>query len=71
MNIQLINKQPLVFRIKETEYTFIKPSTLMKNFGQFIEGKIKGSTLGWNIEGGFVSYNQLKNIIYHGRETYF
>jgi hypothetical protein len=62
MTIQLIDKKKLLFRIEKQEYRFIKPKYLMpgKEF-RLIEAKVKGSTMSWNIEGGNVSYHQLKN----------
>lgn len=63
MEIQIIDIKRIIFRVNGSDYMYIRPSTLMRNFGEFIEGKVKGSTLGWNIEGGFVSYNQIKEII--------
>lgn len=60
---QLIDRKKLIFRIKNEEYHFVKPNFLYKDFGILIKAKIKGSTMGWNIGGEFISYNQLKKII--------
>lgn len=64
MTIQLIDNKKFIFRINKQEYRFVKPKYLMpaKEF-TLIEAKVKGSCMGWNIEGGFVSYNQVKAII--------
>lgn len=69
MNIQLADKENFVFRINESDYQFVKPCLLYKNFGTIIMAKVKGSTLGWNIEGGFLSYNKLKKL-YHEQKKY-
>ena len=58
--IQLTKIQPTKFLINNKEYDFVKPNYLMKVFGKLIKGKQKGSTLGWHVEGGWISYNDLK-----------
>ena len=58
--IQLTKIQPTKFLINNKEYDFIKPNYLMKDFGVLIKGSVKKSTLGWHIEGTWVSYNNLK-----------
>jgi len=63
MKLQLIDRQRLIFRIENEEYQFLKPYYLYQDFGIFKKAKIKGSTMGWNIKGGFVSQNQLREII--------
>lgn len=63
MTIQVIDKQKLIFRVNNEEYQFMKPNFLFKNFGTVIPGRVKGSTLGWNVEGGFLSYNKLKYVL--------
>lgn len=60
MTVQLIDRKKLIFRIENIEYHFVKPYFLYKDFGIFIEAKLKGSTLGWYINNEFLSYNQLK-----------
>lgn len=63
MTIQLIDKKKLLFRIEKQEYQFIKPKYLMPaNKFYLIEAKVKGSTMSWNIEGGNVSFNQLRDL---------
>lgn len=61
MNIQIIHKQPLIFRAHTQNYEFVKPHILMP-VGEFrmIRAKVKGSSMGWNIEGEFLSILQLK-----------
>jgi len=61
MTIQIIDRKNLVFRAGNNDYQFVKPNILFKNFGIIITAKVKGSCLGWNIEGEWVSYNKLKN----------
>ena len=61
--IQLTKIQPTKFLINNKEYDFIKPNFLMKTFGKLIKCKVKGSTIGWHVEGGWVSYNNLKKAI--------
>lgn len=63
LEIQIVKYQPIIFRIENDTYQFIKPHSLYKNFGTLIKSTIKGSTLGWNIEGYFISYNQLKSTL--------
>lgn len=63
MEIQVIDKNKHIFRIKNIEYRFVKPNLLYFDFGNFIEGKVKGSTLGWNLNNEFLSYNQLKKTL--------
>ena len=63
MTLQLIKKQPFIFRVNNQEYEFVKPKYLMAtNDFKLIEAKIKSSTMVWNIQGGTVSYNQIKNL---------
>ena len=62
--IQLVKNYPLTFRVKIREYEFVKPKYLMPVGSlKLIEAKIKGSTMVWNIEGGIVSYNQIKKLL--------
>ena len=63
MEIQIIDKKKLIFRIKNIEYRFVKPNLLYFDFGNFIEGRVKQSTLGWYLNNEFFSYNKLKNMI--------
>ena len=58
--IQLTKIQPTKFLINNTGYDFVRPNYLMKVFGVLIPAKTKKSTLGWHVEGGWVSYNNLK-----------
>ena len=56
--------KPLIFRLKNTDYEFVKPNFLMPvNSLILIKAKVKGSTLVWNIEGETISYNQIKKLI--------
>lgn len=59
--IQIIKIQHTKFLINNNIYDFVKPNFLMKDFGKLIKGKLKGSTLGWHVEGQWVSYKNLKN----------
>jgi hypothetical protein len=61
--IQVIKIQPTKFLINNKVYDFVKPNFLMKDFGKLIKGKLKGGTLGWHVEGEWVSYNNLKNAV--------
>lgn len=64
MPIQIIKIQPIIFRVKETDYEFVKPKYLMPaNDFKVIEAKVKGSTMVWNIEGETISYNQVKSML--------
>jgi hypothetical protein len=58
--MQVIKIQPTKFLINNKFYDFIKPNFLMQKFGILIKAKVKGSTLGWHIEGTWISYNDLK-----------
>jgi hypothetical protein len=58
---QVTKIQSTKFLIEKTIYDFIKPNFLMKDFGVLIKASVKGSTLGWHVEGGWVSYYDLKN----------
>lgn len=63
MEIQLINRKPFIFRVKNREYEFIKPYYLMpKDDLRMIKGVVKGSTLCWNIGVGVLTYNQIKKL---------
>lgn len=65
MEIELINKKPFVFRVGNREYKFVKPYYLMPADDlKLIKGVVKGSTLCWNLPGGVLTYNQIKNINY-------
>lgn len=63
LRIQIIHIKPLIFRTEKNEYLFVKPNILYQNLGERVEAKVKGSCLGWNIEGEFLSYNKLKKLI--------
>lgn len=60
--IQVIKYHPIIFRVNNSEYQFVKPNLLYKNFGEIITAQVKGSTMGWNIEGEFLSYNQIRYL---------
>ena len=62
MTLQLIEKQPFIFRANAEIYLFAKPNFLYKNCNELIKAVPKKSTFGWNIQGGFVSFNQIKKI---------
>lgn len=62
MKIQLIEKQPFVFRANEDLYLFVKPKYLYKNCNEQIKAVAKGGTFGWNIQGEHLSYNRLKKL---------
>lgn len=63
MNIQVVDKKRLIFRIRNVEYHFVKPNFLYKDFGVLIKATVKASTMGWNIEGEFLSYNKMKKLL--------
>lgn len=58
--IQLIDKQKKIFRVKQTEFQYKKLDVYLGNDFIPLPKVVKGSTLGWNIKGAFVSYNQIK-----------
>ena len=62
--IQLIEKQNKIFRIKidGIEHHFTGTMLFRDSFLP-LSAKVKGSTLGWNTCGKFVSYNQIKKAI--------
>lgn len=60
MIIQVIDKNKLIFRVNNSEYRFIKPNYLFKDFGDIRKAVVKGSVMGWNIENDFLSYNKMK-----------
>ncbi len=62
MNIQLIEKQPFIFRANNVVYLFAKPNFLYKNCNEQIKAVSKKSTFGWNIQSGFISFNQIKKL---------
>ena len=66
MNIKLIDNQRLVFCTGNRIITLTaRPLALYIDNDLFPKNPVvKGSTLGWYIERQFISYNQLKNILY-------
>lgn len=63
MEIELINRKPFIFRVKNREYEFIKPYYLMpKDDLRMIKGVVKGSTLCWNLKGTVITYNKIKTL---------
>ena len=68
MQIQLIDRKRLIFRIENVEYCFVKPYYLMKGI-VLIKGLVKGSTLCWNVERGVITYNQIKKAVKSVKET--
>lgn len=69
MEMQLINKKPVIFRVNGVEYEFVKPYYLMTGF-RLIKGVVKSSTLCWNVCGGVVTYNQIKKLLSYARDIY-
>lgn len=70
MEIELINRKPFIFRVKDQQYEFVKPYYLMKVDGlNLIKGVVKGSCLCWNIQGYVISYNQLKTILKQNKDV--
>jgi len=64
MEMQLINKKPIIFRVNNFEYKFVKPYYLMvKGEFRLIKGVVKGSTLCWNVGGGVVTYWSIKRLL--------
>ena len=63
MTIQVINRNKFIFRVNNTEYQFVKPNYLFKDFGDIRKAVVKGSQMGWNIENNFLSYNQMKEAL--------
>lgn len=61
-NLQVIDRKNFVFRVNNSDYQFVKPNFLHKSFGIVVKGTVKGSTLGWQIEGDFFSYNKMKEL---------
>ena len=50
--------------IRSKKYQYVKPYYLMEVDNlRLIKAKVKGSILVWNIEGGQVTYNQIKKLI--------
>lgn len=60
MTIQLISNKPIVFRVKNKQYEYVKPYYLMNGL-KMIKAVVKGSTMCWNIEGYTISYNQIRS----------
>jgi hypothetical protein len=65
MTIQVIEKQSTVFRmiINGHEYHYHTPLALYGDDLFELPKRVKGSTLGWSVKGGWVSYNQIKAAI--------
>ncbi len=62
--MELISKQPLVIRVKNVDYEYVKPKYLMPvSEFRFIEAVVKGSQMTWNLSSEQVSYNQIKKSI--------
>lgn len=59
--MQLIDKQRLIFCHENTWYKFEKPYYLYDLKLRLIKATVRGSTLGWNINGKFVSINKIKS----------
>lgn len=62
--IQIIEKQPIIVRIQNKYFEFVKPY-FMLNIDNFEIHKtvLKGSQLAWNISGVQLTYNKLKTLI--------
>ncbi len=68
MQIEMIDKQEHIFQIGNRIFRFVKPYYLMPDIDmKLIKGKVKGSTLGWNVCGEWISYNALKNAATNAR----
>ena len=53
-----------IFRYRNIIYDFVKPNYLIKeNSINLIEGKVKGSSLCWNIGGGTLTYLQMAKLL--------
>ena len=64
MEIQIIKSKPVIFRVRNVDYEFVKPYYLMPVDGmRMIKGVVKGSTLCWNIGGGVLTYNQISKCL--------
>lgn len=63
MEVQLIDRKNIIFRVGNSEYQFVKPKFLYKNNNTRLEAKVKGSTMGWYIENQFFTYNKLKQLL--------
>lgn len=61
--LQLIDKQQRKFRVGKTEFVYQRLAIYVGNSYKEVPPKVKGSTLGWNISGQFVSYNQIKKAL--------
>jgi len=65
MEMQLVDKKTLTFRVNNLEFEFIKPYYLMpKDEIRLIKGVVKGSTLCWNVGGGVVTYGKIKSLLW-------
>lgn len=54
----------IIFRYRKIIYDFVKPNYLIKERSiNLIKGKVKGSTLCWNIEGGTLTYLQMVKLV--------
>lgn len=60
------HNQSHTFQIGLAHYAFKKPYYLIDSENRYYRAKVKGSTLGWNVNGKFVSYNKIKqNLCKH------
>lgn len=64
-SVQFIQKESSAFRlrIEEKEFTLIKANLYCEDDLLPLIPKVKGSTLGWYVMGGFVSYNQIAKVV--------
>lgn len=63
MEMQLIDKEKKIFRAKNIEMQFVKPYYLMHiDELKLIKGVVRGSTLCWNVAGGVITYNMVRNL---------
>lgn len=63
MNIQLIDRKSLTFRVDDVVFQFYKPYYICVQPFTFVKAVAKGSTLYWNIKGIQISYNHLKRLV--------
>lgn len=60
--MQLIDKKQIIFCHEKTWYKFVKPYYLYDLNLNMIKAVVRGSTMGWNINGKFVSFNKIKKL---------
>jgi hypothetical protein len=65
--IEVIDYQYKIFRVKKVNIQLVKVSLYRGNEIKALPAKVKGSTLGWNVAGTFVSYNQIRKLLNHNK----